>query len=88
MTHLAYIDLNPIRAGIAERLEKFEFTSIVDRAAELKRSISLQAVWLSQNAQFCFLSEVIGLASSNTPFHHGNRRWLRDKCVFQLTSHA
>jgi hypothetical protein len=41
MTCLAYIDLNPIRAGVAERPEKSEFTSIADRAAELKRSISL-----------------------------------------------
>ncbi|MEJ2609343.1 MAG: hypothetical protein P8179_04445 [Candidatus Thiodiazotropha sp.] len=41
MTCLTYIDLNPIRVGIAAIPEKSEFTSIADRAVELKRSISL-----------------------------------------------
>ncbi|MEJ2612434.1 MAG: transposase, partial [Candidatus Thiodiazotropha sp.] len=40
MTCLAYIDLNPIRAKMAETPEKLEFTSISDRVAELKRGIS------------------------------------------------
>jgi hypothetical protein len=40
MTCLAYIDLNPIRAKMAETPEKSEFTSISDRVAELKRGIS------------------------------------------------
>ncbi|MEJ2613290.1 MAG: transposase [Candidatus Thiodiazotropha sp.] len=38
---LTYIELNPIRSGIAETPEQSEFTSISDRVAELKRSINL-----------------------------------------------
>ncbi|MCU7817187.1 MAG: transposase [Candidatus Thiodiazotropha sp. (ex Lucinoma kastoroae)] len=37
---LMYVDLNPVRAGMAETPEAAEFTSISDRSAELKHSSS------------------------------------------------
>jgi REP element-mobilizing transposase RayT len=36
LTAMAYVDLNPVRAGIAETPEESEFTSICERVRELK----------------------------------------------------
>jgi hypothetical protein len=36
LTAMAYVDLNPIRAGIAKTLEESEFTSIYERIRKLK----------------------------------------------------
>jgi hypothetical protein len=35
---MAYVDLNPVRAGVARTLEESEFTSIYERIRELKAS--------------------------------------------------
>lgn len=37
LTAMVYVDLNPIRAGIAKTPESSEFTSVFDRVHELKR---------------------------------------------------
>ncbi|MCU7944730.1 MAG: hypothetical protein KZQ87_18835 [Candidatus Thiodiazotropha sp. (ex Cardiolucina cf. quadrata)] len=34
---MAYVDLNPVRAGVAETPEQFEYTSIAERTNKLKR---------------------------------------------------
>ena len=37
LTCMAYVDLNPVRAGVAHTLEKSDFTSIQERLADLAR---------------------------------------------------
>ncbi len=44
----AYVDLNPIRAAIAETVEDSDFTSAQKRAAELRREFSVTSVQFSE----------------------------------------
>ncbi|MCC5886890.1 MAG: transposase [Gammaproteobacteria bacterium] len=55
---MAYVDLNPVRAGIAEHLDECEFTSITWRLAQLRSQPELAA---SQ------LQPLAGIASSILP---------------------
>ena len=42
----AYVDLNPIRAALAETIEESDFTSAQKRAAGLRRECSVASVQL------------------------------------------
>ena len=46
----AYVDLNPIRAALAESIEESDFTSAQKRAAGLRRQCSVASVQCSENS--------------------------------------
>ena len=43
---MAYVDLNPIRAGLTERVEASEYTSVQQRLAKIAESASLLSSWI------------------------------------------
>ncbi len=92
---MAYVDLNPVRAGIAGRLEECSHTSIKRRMRTTRSDACLAAVHASQSTagqrlsltlgQYCVLLRDVGFAQAHAP---PARRWANRVALMRIRQRA